>query len=125
MEVLPEELVALILQQLDAQSLTSAELVSHRWYRSANSCPVWKHVVHNEFRSRYQASCQKTVYLNDGCPKVDRAASDQDWKSLWKAKKALHQRWQDGHAAAIYLEGHTDSVYCVQFDEYAFRTRFE
>lgn len=23
----------------------------------------------------------------------------------------------EGHAAAIYLEGHTDSVYCVQFDE--------
>ena len=36
---------------------------------------------------------------------------------MWRARKALEQRWRDGHAAAIYLEGHTDSVYCVQFDE--------
>ena len=36
---------------------------------------------------------------------------------MWRARKALQQRWIDGYAAAIYLEGHTDSVYCVQFDE--------
>ena len=36
---------------------------------------------------------------------------------MWRARKALEQRWADGYAAAIYLEGHTDSVYCVQFDE--------
>ena len=36
---------------------------------------------------------------------------------MWRARKALQQRWIDGHAAAIYLQGHTDSVYCVQFDE--------
>ncbi|KAL8641929.1 MAG: hypothetical protein Q9228_001323 [Teloschistes exilis] len=43
--------------------------------------------------------------------------ADQEWKKMWKTRKALHQRWTDGHAAAIYLEGHYDSVYCVQFDE--------
>jgi len=36
---------------------------------------------------------------------------------MCRARKALKQRWTNGHAAAIYLEGHTDSVYCVQFDE--------
>ena len=36
---------------------------------------------------------------------------------MWRARKALEQRWRDGRAAAIYLEGHKDSVYCVQFDE--------
>ena len=36
---------------------------------------------------------------------------------MWKTRKALQQRWRDGYAAAIYLEGHTDSVYCVQFDD--------
>ena len=38
---------------------------------------------------------------------------------MWRARKALNQRWQKGRAAAIYLDGHSDSVYCVQFDEYA------
>nr|ANM86684.1 F-box and WD40 domain protein [Cladonia uncialis subsp. uncialis]AUW30870.1 putative F-box and WD40 domain protein [Cladonia uncialis subsp. uncialis] len=36
---------------------------------------------------------------------------------MWRARSALEQRWKDGYAAAIYLEGHSDSVYCVQFDE--------
>ena len=48
---------------------------------------------------------------------LGKASSRQEWKSMWRARKALQQRWIDGYAAAIYLEGHTDSVYCVQFDE--------
>lgn len=43
---------------------------------------------------------------------------DQDWKAMLKARKELNSRWSNGKAFAIYLEGHTDSVYCVQFDEY-------
>lgn len=50
-------------------------------------------------------------------PGLGRTVPRQEWKSMWRARKALQQRWIDGHAAAIYLEGHTDSVYCVQFDE--------
>ena len=42
---------------------------------------------------------------------------DQDWKKMWKIRKSLQSRWISGSAAAIYLEGHRDSVYCVQFDE--------
>lgn len=48
---------------------------------------------------------------------LGKTVSRQEWKSMWRARKALQQRWIDGYAAAIYLEGHTDSVYCVQFDE--------
>jgi WD40 repeat protein len=33
-------------------------------------------------------------------------------------RRTLEQRWKEGNAAAIYLNGHKDSVYCVQFDEY-------
>lgn len=33
-------------------------------------------------------------------------------------RRNLDQRWKDGKAAAIYLKGHADTVYCVQFDEY-------
>ena len=41
---------------------------------------------------------------------------------MWKARKLLQSRWADGHAAAIYLEGHQDTVYCVQFDEHKILT---
>lgn len=37
---------------------------------------------------------------------------------MFFVRRALDQRWKDGQAAAIYLQGHEDSVYCSQFDEY-------
>lgn len=43
---------------------------------------------------------------------------NQDWKKMYAVRRALESRWKDGKAAAIYLHGHKDSVYCVQFDEY-------
>jgi hypothetical protein len=30
----------------------------------------------------------------------------------------LNDRWKTGKARAVYLNGHTDSIYCLQFDEY-------
>jgi F-box and WD-40 domain protein 1/11 len=41
----------------------------------------------------------------------------QDWKMMFKARLALQKRWNKGVAARIDLTGHTDSVYCVQYDE--------
>jgi hypothetical protein len=61
---------------------------------------------------------KKLVQFQIGGLGLGKTGADQDWKSMWRARKALHQRWHDGHAAAIYLDGHSDSVYCVQFDEY-------
>lgn len=95
-----------MLSFLDAQSLVQAELISRGWYQIASSRHAWKHVYCTEF-------------VNAG--HEDRAVQErlvlgQDWKSMWRTRKALDQRWLDGYAAAIYLEGHTDSVYCVQFD---------
>lgn len=108
---LPEELVAQILSYLDATSMINAELVSHRWQRSASSRHSWKHVFRNEFTIQSAA-------IQVGGQGLGKSIGDQNWKKMWKARKALHQRWADGYAAAIYLEGHTDCVYCVQFDEY-------
>ena len=56
-------------------------------------------------------------YRPETCSGLGKASPNQDWKKMWKARRALQQRWIDCHAAAVYLEGHTDSVYCVQFDE--------
>ena len=101
-----------ILSYLDASSLMSVELVSHAWHDSASS-HVWRDV----FRAEFQAVYHTTAIPTAGPPGLGRARGQQDWKNMWRVRKALDQRWMEGHAAAIYLEGHTDSVYCVQFDE--------
>ena len=112
LSALPQELVGHILCFLDASSLLNAELVSHNWHRSASSRHVWKDVFHAEFQDGSQRG---TIIAGSGLG--PGPGSRQEWKSMWRARKALQQRWIDGHAAAIYLEGHTDSVYCVQFDD--------
>ena len=37
---------------------------------------------------------------------------------MYVVRRAIDRRWTEGKAAAIYLNGHKDSVYCVQFDEH-------
>jgi F-box and WD-40 domain protein 1/11 len=41
----------------------------------------------------------------------------QDFKKLFRVRTLIDKRWRNGEAAAIYLNGHKDSVYCAQFDE--------
>ena len=99
--------MAHVLSFLDARSLAQVELISHDWYELASSPHAWKQAYRAEFNE-----------ASPDCPTVrERPVPGQDWKNMWKTHKALDQRWLDGYAAAIYLEGHTDSVYCVQFDK--------
>lgn len=117
-EILPEELIVQILSYLDGGSLVSMELVSRRWNRSASLHYVWRDAFHNDFQLLASPSLKQNAQLQIGGRGLGKTLPNQDWKGMWRVRKALHQRWQDGHAAAIYLDGHTDSVYCVQFDEY-------
>lgn len=41
-----------------------------------------------------------------------------NWKRMYQVRMDLDNRWKNGIATAKYLRGHSDSVYCVQFDEY-------
>ncbi|GAA5899485.1 uncharacterized protein JCM6883_005237 [Sporobolomyces salmoneus] len=40
-----------------------------------------------------------------------------DWPTLFRDRWLLEKRWNDGNPSWNWLEGHEDSVYCVQFDE--------
>lgn len=90
-----------------------AEMVSRSWQQSASSHYVWRDVFRAEFQNLHQSTAATNICL----PGLGKMLVRQDWKKMWRARKALEQRWKDNHAAAIYLEGHKDSVYCVQFDE--------
>ncbi|KAF7716882.1 Uncharacterized protein PECH_006935 [Penicillium ucsense] len=111
---LPAEIMTQVLSYLDPASLMEAESVSSAWHRQACSPHVWRHVFRRCYPRRplsVTASKKKQSYG------VGKATPNQDWKRMYMVRRALEQRWKDGKAAAIYLHGHQDSVYCAQFDE--------
>lgn len=78
---------------------------------------VWKNILFKDFQPQALPAPENATISEIRGQGLGSAEAEQDWKKMWKTRKALHQRWIDSHAAAIYLEGHYDSVYCVQFDE--------
>lgn len=122
--IVPEELLAQIIAYLDATSMMNAELVSRRWYRTASSNHAWKYVFRREHYSAYSPFGNQSPISYMGGSGLGTSRPDQDWKRMWQVRKALQARWLSGKAAAIYLEGHQDSVYCVQFDEYVHQLVF-
>ncbi|KAJ5835040.1 hypothetical protein N7447_001066 [Penicillium robsamsonii] len=111
--MLPAEITSHILSYLDPDSLMNAELVSRTWY-GASSSHVWRHVFRNSYGRRPASETTSKVKLSSG---LGKSIPNQDWKKKFLVRRALDQRWTDGKAAAIYLQGHEDSVYCSQFDE--------
>ncbi|KAJ5239941.1 hypothetical protein N7468_004560 [Penicillium chermesinum] len=111
---LPAEITAHILSYLDPSSLMNCECVSRSWQKQASSPHVWKHVFHGAHPRRPASSTttKKKQFLGLG-----KETLHQDWKRMYLVRQALEQRWKEGKAAAIYLHGHKDSVYCAQFDE--------
>ena len=114
---LPEEIFTSILAYLDAPSLMEAGSVSKRWHDTANYHIVWKSIFLREFGPPHSCQAKLPSRQPPAGLGLGKANSAQNWKNMWKVRKALHARWSEGHAAAIYLEGHLDTVYCVQFDE--------
>ena len=112
--VLATELQESIFKLLDADTLMAASLVSQRWKRTCESQAVWREV----FLSKYGVK-QPNPFLRTRCvPGLGRNMPGQDYKKLFQIRTQIDKRWQRGQAAAIYLNGHKDSVYCVQFDEH-------
>ena len=114
---LPVEIVEQILCYLDPQTLVRAERVCRDWRFKAKSRHVWRHVFQREYGTSNR-------YLNRSrhCPQLARGVGkgvpDQDWQRMYLVRRQIDIRWAGGTAAAIYLNGHKDSVYCVQFDEH-------
>ncbi|KAH0541335.1 hypothetical protein FGG08_004173 [Glutinoglossum americanum] len=117
MVFLPLEVMAYILSHLDHRSLLQAELVSHAWHRAASSHHVWRDIFRNEHRG--DLPCHLSHYKSPGNSGkgLSKAAPNQDWKKMFSLLTELRRRWARGNVIGCYLSGHTDSVYCVQFDD--------
>jgi F-box and WD-40 domain protein 1/11 len=96
---LPAEISAHILSYLDHRTLANCESVARHWRVAATNPHVWRLVFWNE-HGPWQSKPGK------------------DWKTMFIANKRLQERWQKADMSYKYMNGHTDSVYCVQFDEY-------
>jgi F-box and WD-40 domain protein 1/11 len=116
-KMLPVEMMEQIFCFLDPQTLARAERVCREWRFRAQSRHVWRHVFQREYNTsgwdRYRSR-----HSPQSARGVGKGVADQDWKKLYLIRRKIDERWANGEAAAIYLNGHKDSVYCVQFDEH-------
>ncbi|KAL2814226.1 WD40-repeat-containing domain protein [Aspergillus cavernicola] len=110
----PTEIMSQVLSYLDPESLMNSELVSRAWSEQASSQHIWRHVFRHCYGQHRPAGTRTKKQASAG---VGKSVFNQNWKKLFIVRRTLESRWKEGKAAAIYLQGHTDSVYCAQFDE--------
>lgn len=112
---LPAELAIQILAYLDAATLATASRVSKRWYQATANQHIWRESFLREKTTTYATSGPVKPGTGLGVPPI---RPNSDWKEIYRVKEELDKRWKEGKARPVYLNGHSDSIYCLQFDEY-------
>lgn len=111
---LPPELAIQILSHLDATALARVSRVCRGWYDVSSSGHIWRESCLRQTSMAYAASGFVKPGTGLGVPTVTPSC---DWRKIYQVKQELRQRWKRGKARPVYLNGHTNSVYCLQFDE--------
>ena len=111
---LPTELAISILLHLDATGLAAASRVSRGWHMVVKNQHVWRESFLRENTHTYATSAPLLPGTGHGVPVV---RPDNDWRQIYRVKQELDRRWKEGKAVPVYLNGHSDSIYCLQFDE--------
>jgi F-box and WD-40 domain protein 1/11 len=118
-QYLPAELSTMILSNLDAETLAQTERLSKAWQVAASSSYAWRAVFLRKFEQENHVSPTPIMMGGAGVGKKvgSRFHPGQDWKRMYQVRCTIERRWKASTPNAIYLNGHTDSVYCCQFDE--------
>ncbi|KXX76193.1 Beta-TrCP [Madurella mycetomatis] len=111
---LPMELAIQVLVQLDAATLNIGSRVSSGWSQVIRNQHIWRESFLREKTATYATSGNVKPGTGLGVPPV---RPTNDWKEIYRVKVELDKRWKEGKARPVYLNGHTDSIYCLQFDE--------
>jgi F-box and WD-40 domain protein 1/11 len=112
---LPQELSIQVLTYLDGPQLVAASQVSKSWHLVVQDQYVWRQSFLREKTDTYATSLPVQPGVGAGVPPIRPGL---DWLKVYKAREELDRRWKIGtQARAIYLNGHLDSIYCLQFDE--------
>jgi F-box and WD-40 domain protein 1/11 len=114
---LPNELFLQILEDLEVNDLEHAELVSHQWRALVASSAVWRAAFMKAYGRPPNCPPPYIQIGGAGLGSITRARGEQNWRKMIKVREEIQQNWQQNRPKAIYFEGHTDSVYCCQFDE--------
>ncbi|KAF4448777.1 hypothetical protein F53441_7826 [Fusarium austroafricanum] len=112
---LPAELAIHVLANLDASALTKAGMVCKSWNKIVNNQHIWRESCLRETTATYATSEPIVPGSGLGVPAI---SPKNDWKDIYRVKQELSQRWKTGKARPVYLNGHKDSIYCLQFDEH-------
>lgn len=112
---LPAELAIQVLAHLDAADLARSSLVSRPWQEMVSSRHIWRESYLREKTGTYATSSPVQPGSGLGVPAIQ---PNINWKDAYRVTEELGQRWKRGQATSIYLNGHSDSIYCLQFDEY-------
>lgn len=114
----PDELSLGIFKLLDGPSLASATQVSHSWNNLARDESVWRAAFFRRWERQIHTDPAPVQVGGPGTGQPNMPK--QEWKRMYRARTLLERQWRMGaqqSGKATYLSGHTDSVYCVQFDE--------
>jgi F-box and WD-40 domain protein 1/11 len=117
--ILPYELVLEVFEYLGAEDLLNAERVNKAWYQIASKASVWRTVFLTKYGRKVYTDPPPIQVGGLGIGRTDRRPNQQ-WRKMYKARERLDNNWRRGAenaGKAVYLSGHTDSVYCLQFDE--------
>ena len=117
---LPMELAIQVLALLDAPTLNTASRVSSGWHGVVKNQHIWRESFLREKTTTYATSGPVRPGVGLGVPRVQ---PENNWKEIYRVKTELDKRWKEGKAQPVYLNGHTDSIYCLQFDECVFLQR--
>ncbi|KAF3769522.1 hypothetical protein M406DRAFT_76327 [Cryphonectria parasitica EP155] len=112
---LPVELAIQVLAHLDAAGLAIASRISTRWHDVTSLQHIWRDSYLREKTGTFATS--EPIRQGTGLG-VPLSRPNMDWKDAYRATEELAKRWRNGKATSIYLHGHSDSIYCLQFDEY-------
>lgn len=97
---LPFEIVFEIIYYLNTRDLCQLSMVSTSWYRNIRTNDIWRKRSQQYYKNMMLSS-NKMI----------------DWYHIHKQHHILNHRWNIGRVMTHYLIGHTDSVYCLQFDK--------
>lgn len=111
---LPVELAIQILAYLDAHDLAHTSRVSKGWEKICVDKVIWRDAFLREKSKAYAMSQLVQPGTGLGIPPP---SPENPWKDLYRVKQNLEHNWKTGSAEPVYLNGHLDSIYCIQFDE--------
>ncbi|KAL2886507.1 putative WD repeat-containing protein all2124 [Ceratocystis lukuohia] len=112
---LPVELVLEILGLLEVEDLDITSAVSRTWRIATQNRHVWRETFMRNASKTFASTGPVQPGTSRGIPYI---SPNTDWEKIAKARAQLDANWKAGAPnSTVVLNGHSDSIYCLQSDE--------